>query len=164
MTADHQRLLIGEYVRTIDDRHRLSLPSELWVMEEAGNRGAHAILVKERLGCLSIWEPERWQSRHDNAVELIAAKLRSGRLVERLADVQSWGRLLSTRHRAVAIAARGRLSIPEGFREFLGVEGGGEVILVGAAVCVEIWQRDAWQACLQVEIPQFGRLLDELSR
>ena len=41
------------------------------------------------------------------------------------------GRLLSTRHRTVQLAGRGRLLIPEGFREFLGVEPNGEALFWG---------------------------------
>ena len=72
-------------------------------------------------------------------------------------------RLLSTRHVAVRLAGRGRLVLGEGFREFLGVEPGGEVIVVGAAICVELWHREAWQAHVGEVMPGFRRLLDELS-
>ena len=80
-----------------------------------------------------------------------------------LAYVQLLGRLLSTRHREVQIAGRGRLSIPEGFREFLGIEENGEAIVVGAAVCVEIWRPDAWINYLDEQIPQFGNLVEQLA-
>jgi MraZ protein len=84
------------------------------------------------------------------------------RLNHQLGEMQMLGRLLSTRHRAVQLAGRGRLLIPEGFREFLGVEAGGEVMIVGAAVCIEIWDLQAWLACLREEIPRFGQLLQDL--
>ena len=99
----------------------------------------------------------------DAGIQVVQSKLLAGRLGDRLAQVQTLGRLLSTRHRSVQLAGRGRLLIPEGFREFLGVEAGAEVLVVGAAVCIEIWQPEAWKHCLNDEIPQFSRLLDELS-
>jgi MraZ protein len=77
--------------------------------------------------------------------------------------VQRLGRLLSTRHKEVQLAGRGRLVLPEGFREFLGVEPGGEAMLVGAAVCVEIWQPEKWRIYVGEEMPAFRKLLDELS-
>jgi uncharacterized protein involved in cysteine biosynthesis len=58
---------------------------------------------------------------------------------------------------------RDTVMIPEGFREFLGVEAGEEVTLVGAAVCVEIWHPQRWIEHLNETIPEFGDLLDELS-
>jgi MraZ protein len=77
--------------------------------------------------------------------------------------VQLLGRLLSTRHRSVQLGERGRLVIPEGFREFLDVEPGGEVLLIGAGLCVEIWKPAAWLQYLARRMPRFRRLLDRLS-
>jgi MraZ protein len=62
----------------------------------------------------------------------------------------------------VSLAGRGRLVVPEGFREFLGVEPGGTVIVVGAAVCIELWQPSAWHAFITAEMPQFRQQLGEL--
>ena len=61
------------------------------------------------------------------------------------------------------LAGRGRLLIPEGFREFLGVEPNGEVQVVGAAVCIEFWQPAAWLSYLERRMPRFRRLFDQLS-
>ncbi len=63
----------------------------------------------------------------------------------------------------VTLAGRSRLVIPEGFREFLGVDAGSEVLLIGAAVCVEIWQPTAWVRYLEQQMPEFHRLSQELS-
>jgi MraZ protein len=71
---------------------------------------------------------------------------------------------LSTRHRPIQLAGRGRLVIPEGFRPFLGVEPGGEVQIIGAAVCIEIWSPAAWLKYLAGRMPRFRRLFDQLSR
>ena len=99
-----------------------------------------------------------WTSRSNLCRRRFARKLE-----DKLGEVQRLGRLLSTRHREVQLAGRGRLVIPEGFREFLGVEPGGDVLLVGAAVCVEIWRPSAWIAYLNERIPEFESLLSELS-
>jgi MraZ protein len=53
--------------------------------------------------------------------------------------------------------------VPEGFREFLGVEAGGELLIVGAAVCVELWKPEAWFAYVEENMPEFRKLLDNLS-
>lgn len=78
-------------------------------------------------------------------------------------DVQRLGRLLSTRHRPVQLAGRGRLVVPEGFREFLGVPAGGEVMIVGAALCVELWRPTAWLQYLEENMSEFHRLFAGLS-
>jgi len=82
---------------------------------------------------------------------------------QKWSTVQRLGRLLSTRHRDVKLANRSRLLIPEGFREFLDVSGGGEVMLVGAVVCVEIWNPRAWLDVLKEDMPEFGSLFRGLT-
>ncbi len=153
--------LLGEYRRTLDDRYRLSIPVEL--AQPLMEAGGECILIKERPGSLSLWDAARWQQRLDRGVQLIQSKLEAGRLEGRIDQVQRLGRLLSTRHRPVALAGRGRLVLPEGFREFLGVEPGAEMIVVGAALCIEMWQPAAWLIYLEQTMPEFHRLFDELS-
>ena len=157
-----QDLILGEFRRTLDDRYRLSVPAEL--AEGLGNSdSADCILAKERLGCLSLWNAEVWQAKIDPRIDVVRSKLRADELRNRISQVQLLGRLLSTRHTSVQLAARGRLLIPEGFREFLGVEPGGEVMVVGAATCIEIWQPSAWVKYLERRMPKFQRLLRQLS-
>ena len=53
--------------------------------------------------------------------------------------------------------------IPEGFREFLDVPAGSDVMLVGASICVEIWNPQAWLDYLRGEMPEFGPLFKDLA-
>ncbi len=156
-----QDFILGEFPRTLDERYRLSIPAE--IADPLAADGTDCILAKERPGCLSLWNAALWQDRLDQGVELVRNKMRAGRLEGKLEEVQLLGRLLSTRHKTVQLAGRGRLSIPEGFREFLGVEQGGEVIVLGAGVCVEIWNPRAWLDYLEVRIGDFRQLFDHLS-
>jgi MraZ protein len=154
-------LLIGEFARTLDERYRLSLPPEL-----AGpltGQGTRLVLAKERAGCLSLWPAAIWKPRIDAAMDVVRSKLQAGLLEQRVGQVQDLGRLLSTRHRIVSLAERGRLVVPEGFREFLAVEPGSDLLVVGAAVCVELWQPAAWTAFVTSEMPGFRRRIDELT-
>lgn len=154
--------LLGEFERTLDERFRVSIPTEL--AEPLTAESADCILAKERPGCLSLWPAAEWKAKFDASVELVKQKIRAGYLADRLAEVQAFGRLLSTRHRAVQLANRGRLLIPEGFREFLGVEPNGELLVVGAAVCVEIWQPAVWLKHLERRMPRFRKMLVRLAK
>jgi MraZ protein len=154
--------LLGEFPRTLDERYRVSIPSEL--ADPLTAESPDCILAKERPGCLSLWSAPLWQARLDEGVELVKQKMRTGRLQEKIAKVQLLGRLLSTRHRIVQMTGRGRLLIPEGFREYLGVEPNGELLIVGAAICVEIWQPGAWIKYLETRMPRFRKLFDQLSK
>lgn len=96
-------------------------------------------------------------------MEVISSKLQAGLLTQRVGQLQDLGRLLSTRHQTISLAGRGRLVVPEGFRSFLGVEPGGDVMVVGAAVCVEIWEPAAFTAYVSNEMPSFRQRIDELT-
>jgi MraZ protein len=153
--------ITGEERRTLDERFRLTLPPEMAaaVTDDAGQ----SLLTKERAGCLSLWRAADWQARLDAGVQLIHQKIHAGRMDQRWDEVQRLGRLLSTRSTTVSLANRSRLLIPDTFREFLDVGANQEVVLVGAVICVEIWNPRAWLEALRTEMPGFGTLLKELS-
>ena len=154
------RFILGEFHRTLDERCRLSIPSEL--VDPLISAGEECVLAKERPGALSLWNAAEWRGNLDSDVGAIKALMKAGRLQDRLEVVQTFGRLLSARHTQVQLAGRGRLLVPEGFRDFLGVEAGGEVLIVGAALCVEIWRPDAWLNYLEEKIPDFRQVLNDL--
>ena len=153
--------ITGEYKRTVDERFRLSLPPEF--AEAVADRAGEVIVAKERAGCLSLWRPEDWQHKLDTGVDLLQKKIESGRMQQRWGDVQRLGRLLSTRHQTVKLSKRSRLLVPEGFRQFLNVDGNQEVVVVGAVICVEIWHPATWLEVLQDEMPDFGELFKTLT-
>ncbi|MEM7810226.1 MAG: division/cell wall cluster transcriptional repressor MraZ [Planctomycetota bacterium] len=156
-----ETLIAGELKRSLDERYRLTLPGD-WAAAVTDADGG-SVLNKERVGCLSLWPAADWRVQTEASTEVVRQKIRAGKLAGRWDEVQRLGRLLSTRSRDVTFANRSRLLIPEGFREFLGVPGGGDVIVVGAAVCVEIWNPEAWLDQLRVDMPEFGTLFRELS-
>ncbi|MCH2115568.1 MAG: division/cell wall cluster transcriptional repressor MraZ [Pirellulales bacterium] len=154
-------LYLGEWSRALDERFRLSLPTE--VAEQLTGDADQCVLAKERPGCVSVWNTQAWGAWLDDGMSLVAQKVHSGRLTQRLSQVQLLGRLLSTRHRRVPVAARARVAIPESFRDFLGVDPGGKLMVVGAAVCLEIWHPARWSEHIGERIPDFRQLFDELA-
>jgi MraZ protein len=158
--AAKAELILGEHLRTLDERFRVTLPESL----VSGLGKGPLVLAKERPGCLSLWSAAVWQQSLDRGTDLVRAKIDAGRLQGKLHQVQALGRLLSTRHARVDPDAKSRLLIPEGFREFLQVEAGGEVLLVGAAVCVELWNPQTWRTYLERAMPRFRKLFDRLTR
>ncbi|MCA9188683.1 MAG: division/cell wall cluster transcriptional repressor MraZ [Pirellulaceae bacterium] len=154
------QLILGEYSRTLDERHRLSIPSEMAELLVADD--GLCVLAKQRPGALSLWSRTRWGNQIDAAVEIVNCKLATHRLENRIPQLQEFGRLLSTRHSEVSLAGRSRLVIPESFRGFLGVEPGGDVVLVGASVCIELWNPAQWLQYQHEKMDNFDTLLDLL--
>ena len=156
-----QKLITGEFSRTVDDRYRLTLPNEFKEVfkPEAGK----CVIVKEGPGHLSLWEESIWKQQHGKRIEMVRQRFETGYLAESMLDLQRLGRLLSTRYRHVQLAERGRLLLPEGFREFLAVEPKQEVMIIGAYFCIEIWHPQKWIQYVEGRIPKFRKLLDKLS-
>ena len=153
--------ITGEVKRTLDERYRVTLTPEM--AQAVTDDSGQSILVKERYGCLSLWPASDWQQRFEAGVAVIREKIRAGRMEQRWGEVQRLGRLLSSRHRLVKLANRSRILIPEGFREFLDVAPNRPVILVGAVICVEIWNPEAWLAWLRQDMPEFGSLFRDMA-
>ncbi len=153
--------ITGEVRRTIDDRFRITLPAEM--SELVTDADGNCILAKERAGCLSLWKAADWQKRIDDGVAILKLRMQAGKMESRWSEVQRLGRLLSTRSKTVTLANRSRLLIPEGFREFLDVPVNQDVMIVGAAICVEIWNPAAWLETLRQDMPEFGPLFTDLS-
>lgn len=154
-------IIAGEYHRKVDERFRLTMPEEF--SAAVLNDDGEAILAKERFGCVSLWNADGWKQRLESGVELIRQKIQAGKMEQRWGDVQKLGRLMSTRHETVRLANRSRLLVPEGFRDFLNLNEDKNVVVVGAAVCVEIWNPACWLDALRNEMPGFGELFKDLT-
>ncbi|MCH2200709.1 MAG: division/cell wall cluster transcriptional repressor MraZ [Fuerstiella sp.] len=153
--------LTGEIKRTIDERFRLTLPQDF--AQTVSTDTGELVIAKEQAGCLSLWPVKEWQKRLESGVSLLRQKIDAGRMEQRWGDVQRLGRLLSTRHQEVCLSRRSRLLIPEGFRQFLGVNAGEDVVIVGAVICIEVWNPVTWMDVLRDEMPGFGDLFKNLT-
>ena len=97
-------LLIGEFVRTLDERFRLAVPQEL--LDPLLSSGPKLVIAKERAGCLSLWSAALWKPKLEAAVDVVRSKMEAGLLANRVGQLQELGRLLSTRHQTVTLAGR----------------------------------------------------------
>ena len=79
-------MILGEYHRLLDERHRLTIPVEMIQRLDADIQ--ELLLVKEQPGALSLWNAQQWQPRWNQDLELIERKLQAGRFVDRLGDAQ----------------------------------------------------------------------------
>ncbi|MDR1924884.1 MAG: division/cell wall cluster transcriptional repressor MraZ [Planctomycetaceae bacterium] len=161
MSDKSNELIVGEFSRRLDERYRLTLPAEFEDVFKPDS--GKCVIAKERPGCLSLWGEETWKAKLDARVDLVQQRLKLGDLEQKMPELQRFGRILSTRHRELQLANRSRVLLPEGFREFLAVEAGKEVMVIGAAVCIEIWHPQKWVNYLEGEISEFRTLLDTLS-
>jgi MraZ protein len=160
--ANESKLITGEFLRSLDERFRLSLPPD-FAESVAPRADSTCVLAKERYGALSLWSQTTWQERVEPGLAVVRQKVMGRWLPTQVSEVQQFHRLLSTRSREVSLAGRSRLVIPEEFRDFLRVKASENCVVVGAGLCVEIWHPETWQEYLRQEIASFGTLFEKLS-
>jgi len=158
--TETKKLITGEFSRTVDNRYRLTLPDEF--KEVFKPDSGKCVIVKEKPGHLSLWDESTWKQQHEKRLEMVMNRFDLGYLAGNMSELQRLGRLLSTRSRQIQLADRARFLLPEGFREFLAVEPKQEVMIVGAAVCIDIWHPQKWISYIEEDIPQFDTLLESL--
>jgi transcriptional regulator MraZ len=131
--VEAQRLLVGEYEHTIDDKHRLTLPAKFRSAFAEG-----AILSRGLDGCVEAHRREDW-----------------ARSVEsRLAALDSFGEDARRIRRYVFGGAseadvdrQGRVILPAHLMHYAKLER--EVVVIGIHDHLEIWDRAAWRAELE---------------
>lgn len=156
--------LRGEVLCTVDAHRRLTVRDPLAETLKAWQ--GESWLVKERPGALSLWPPD---SKEEDRLEtqlndLIVSKMQHDLYRDRMGELLAFGRLMSTRRTQIELKGGPRLLLPKEFCDFLGVEAGGKVYVVGAAVCLEIWRPDAWVAFVEERIGDFRQMFDQLTK
>lgn len=121
-------MLIGEYIHTIDDKNRLSLPSKF--RQEMGKK----VVVTPGLdGCLFVFAVKQW--------EKISGKLGESSMLQ--ADTRSFNRYLLGGATETEVDSIGRMLIPQFLRERAGLKD--KVAVVGVQSRVELWSEKKWR-------------------
>ncbi len=121
-------MLIGEYLHTLDDKKRLSLPSKF--RKEVGK----SVVVTRGLdSCLFIFPEKAWQS--------IAQKLAA--LPVGQADTRGMSRFLLAGAVETEVDTAGRILIPDFLKEFAQLKS--RVVVAGVSDRIEIWNEKIWE-------------------
>ena len=115
-------MLIGEYVHTMDEKKRVSLPSKF--RKEIGKK---VVMTRGLDNCLFVYESSEWQKIAEKLSELGMAQ----------ADKRSFNRFLLSS--AVDV---GRFLIPEHLRTFAGLQN--RIVFAGVGNRLEIWNERRW--------------------
>ncbi len=111
-------MLIGEYMQTVDAKFRVNVP--------VGFRAdlGQTFVVAKGINCISLYPKAEW--------EQFLSSIRDRKKL----------RFFSAGSRECELDTQGRIVIPPGFREYLGL--GKEIAVIGAYKHAEIWNRDQW--------------------
>ncbi len=124
-------MLIGEYIHTIDEKNRVSMPFKF--RKELGKK----IIITPGLGqCLFIFTAREW--------EKVSKKLSDSEndLSFLKADQRSFNRYMFGRAAEVEIDSVGRMMIPEFLQE--GIKLRDKAAIIGVKDRVEVWNEKAW--------------------
>jgi MraZ protein len=121
-------MLIGEYLHTLDQKKRLSLPAKF--RKEVGRK---VVVTRGLDACLFMFPLAAWKG--------IAQKLST--LPVGQADTRGMSRFILAGASEVDIDGAGRILIPEYLKEFADLRS--RVVLAGIAERVEIWNEKTWE-------------------
>ena len=122
-------MLIGEYLHTLDDKKRLSLPAKF--RKEVGK----SVVVTRGLdSCLFLFSQKAW-----GAIAQKLANLPVGQ-----SDTRGMSRFLLAGAVETEVDAAGRILIPDFLKDFAKLSG--SVVLAGVSDRVEIWNEKSWAA------------------
>lgn len=121
------RMFIGEYTHTVDDKRRVSVPSSF-----RDGLGENPVLTRGLDSCIFLFSEPEWEE--------IAAKVAALPFGD--ADARGLNRFLLSGAREVAIDRSGRILLPENLCEFADLEK--EVVFVGVHGRIELWNPDRW--------------------
>jgi len=124
-------MLIGEYIHTIDEKNRISLPAKF--RKEMGK----VVIITPGLDkCLFIFTIKEWEKvshkLSDSVTDLSFLK----------ADQRSFNRNMFGQAVDVEVDSIGRILIPENLKEKIHVKG--SAALVGVQDRVEVWNDKVW--------------------
>ncbi|MDE2040855.1 MAG: division/cell wall cluster transcriptional repressor MraZ [Patescibacteria group bacterium] len=122
-------MLIGQYVHTIDDKNRLSLPAKF--RQEMGKK----VVVTPGLdSCLFIFTLKQW--------EKISERLSVNESSMLQADNRGFNRYLLGGAVEVEVDAAGRMLLPEHLRDRARLKQ--KVVFIGVRDRAELWDEETW--------------------
>jgi len=120
-------LLIGEYLHSLDEKKRISLPKNFRIP-----LGKRVVMTRGLDNCLFIYSRGAW--------DRVAEKLQSLSIVD--ADTRGFNRFMLSGAAEVDVDAAGRILIPDHQKEYAGLKK--RVVFAGISDHVEAWDADRW--------------------
>ncbi|MEY2664494.1 MAG: hypothetical protein RIT04_302 [Candidatus Parcubacteria bacterium] len=141
-------MLIGEYIHTIDDKNRLSLPAKF--RQEMGKK----VVVTPGLDtCLFVFTLKEW--------EKFSSKLAESSMLQ--ADTRSFNRYILGGAVEAEVDSIGRILVPDFLRVRAGLSTT-KVAVIGVQSRVEIWNEKSWIEYKKVVEKQADTLAEKLGQ
>ena len=120
-------MFTGEYRHTVDEKGRLAVPARFRAQLDGG-----AVVARWLDECLAIFPKPAWEE--------LATKVRGLPITD--ANARNFQRYLFAGAFEAELDRQGRVLVPQGLRQFAGLEG--EAVVVGSLDHAEIWAPTRW--------------------
>ena len=140
-------LFTGNIERSIDDKHRLSIPTEMRCGFAMGSGQSVVYASPGGAGCICLW-PEA-------TFEAMSNSLDQSLLPDE--EVMEYEQLLFSQTRRIEIDKAGRIRLPETLLEFANI--GSQAVVIGVRDHLEISNPDQWNASLDEKLPKWQQIL-----
>lgn len=120
-------MFLGEFVHTIDEKGRLTIPAKFRADLASG-----LVVTRGIDRCLAIYPLEEW--------EHLAGRVSALPMTDRRA--RAFRRLVFANASDAVPDKQGRMLIPPRLREYASLDG--EVVVTGLDTYIEVWNLDAW--------------------
>lgn len=140
-----KRMFIGEYIHSVDDKKRLSVPSRF--RKELGKR---AVITLGLNKCLSLYTTKEWGAFAEKLSRLSMGK----------SEDRGFSRAMLSGAFEVEIDSIGRILIPDALKMYAGIKE--RVVLTGVFNRVEIWDENTWQTYKSQVVAETDRMAEQL--
>ena len=124
-------MFFGEFEYRVDEKGRVPVPAQF----RREIRDGVVVLSQGMEGCITAYPLPEWKK--------LAEALTAGASVSR-SKLRRLNRALFATAFRVTIDGQGRVALPAPLRDFAGIEG--DVVIIGANNCLELWNGEQWQA------------------
>ncbi len=138
-------LLIGEYLHSLDEKKRISLPKNF-----RAALGKHLVITRGLDNCLYVYSLSSWEN--------IARRLQSLSIAD--SDTRGFSRFMLSGAAEVEVDGVGRILIPDHQKAYAGLKK--NVVFAGVSDRVEVWDSSRWSAYKQKIDKQAERMAKKL--
>ncbi|MDB5224892.1 MAG: cell division protein MraZ, MraZ protein [Candidatus Adlerbacteria bacterium] len=121
-------MLIGEYLHTLDNKKRISLPAKF--RKEVGRK---VVLTRGLDTCLFMFPEKAWNTIAEKLAQLPVGQ----------ADTRGMSRFLLAGAVETEVDSAGRILVPDYLKDFAQLKS--RVVLAGVSDRIEIWNEKTWE-------------------
>ena len=138
-------MFIGEYIHSVDDKKRLSVPAKF--RKELGKKAVVTLGLNK---CLSLYPTKEWKTFAEKLSKLSMGK----------SEDRGFSRTMLSGAFEVEVDSIGRILIPEALKAYAGLKE--KVVLTGVFDRVELWDESAWKTYKAAMVSETDRMAEQL--